>query len=86
MKGFSIKTLVAIGIGAAIFIVLARFVVIPTPVPNTSINTQYALLALLAMLYGPAAGGLIGLIGHSLSDMMGYGSPWWSWVIASAVA
>ena len=31
----SSKTFVAIGIGAALFFVLGRFVAIPSPVPNT---------------------------------------------------
>jgi energy-coupling factor transport system substrate-specific component len=72
----SIKTVVAVGIGAALFFVLGRFVAIPSPVPNTNISLQYAVLALLAAMYGPVAGGLIGLSWG--------GSPWWSWVIASA--
>ena len=45
MKKFSVKTIVAIGIGAALFFVLGRFVAIPSPVPNTSISVQYGLLA-----------------------------------------
>ena len=40
----SIKTVVAIGIGAALFFVLGRFVAIPSPVPNTNISLQYAVL------------------------------------------
>ena len=32
-KKFSIKTVVAIGIGAAVFVVLGRFAAIPTPIP-----------------------------------------------------
>ena len=62
----SIKTVVAIGIGAALFFVLGRFVAIPSPVPNTNISLQYAVLGLLAAMYGPVAGGLIGFIGHTL--------------------
>lgn len=81
----SIKNVVAIGIGAALFFVLGRFVAIPSPVPNTNISLQYAVLALLASLYGPVAGGLIGFIGHALIDLSWGGNPWWSWVIASAV-
>ena len=80
----SIKTVVAVGIGAALFFVLGRFVAIPSPVPNTNISLQYAVLALLAAMYGPVAGGLIGFIGHTLIDLSWGGSPWWSWVIASA--
>ena len=79
----SIKTIVAIGIGAAVYVVLARFASIPTPIPNTSIQTAYAFLALMAVVYGPIAGGLIGLIGHALNDAVSYGSVWWSWVLAS---
>ena len=61
MKKFSVKTIVAIGIGAALFFVLGRFVAIPSPVPNTSICVQYGLLAFLSVVYGPIAGALIGL-------------------------
>lgn len=81
----SIKTIVAIGIGAALFVILGRFGSIPSGLPDTNIETTYALLALFAVLYGPAAGLLIGLIGHGLKDAIFYGSPWFSWVIASAV-
>ena len=84
MKNTSIKTVVAIGIGAALFFVLGRFVAIPSGVPNTNISLQYAVLGLLAAMYGPLAGGLIGFIGHTLIDLSWGGSPWWSWVIASA--
>ena len=84
MKKFSVKTIVAIGIGAALFFVLGRFVIIPSPVPNTTINIQYAVLAFIAAVFGPAAGALVGLIGHTLIDLS-WGSPWWSWIIASGV-
>ena len=76
MKNNNIKTFVAVGIGAALFFVLGRFVAIPSPVPNTNISLQYAVLGLLAAMYGPVAGGLIGFIGHALIDL--------SWGIASA--
>lgn len=84
-KTLSIKTIVAIGIGAAVFMILGRFGAIPTGVPNTNIETAYAFLALMAILYGPVAGVLIGFIGHTLKDLTAYGSPWFSWIIASAV-
>ena len=84
MKKFSVKTIVAIGIGAALFFVLGRFVSIPSPVPNTTINVQYGLLAFLAVVYGPIAGALIGLIGHALIDFSFGWGVWWSWVLASA--
>lgn len=85
MKKFSVKSIVAIGIGAALFFVLGRFVSIPSPVPNTNISVQYGLLAFLAVVYGPVAGALIGFIGHTLIDFSFGWAIWWSWVIASAV-
>lgn len=85
MKKLSVKTIVAIGIGAALFFVLGRFVAIPSPVPNTNISVQYGLLAFMAAVYGPVAGLLIGLIGHALIDFSYGWGIWWSWVIASGV-
>ncbi|MBE5777176.1 MAG: ECF-type riboflavin transporter substrate-binding protein [Clostridiales bacterium] len=85
MKKNSIKTVVAIGIGAALFFVLGRFVSIPSGIPNTNITLQYAILGLLSAMFGPVAGGLIGFIGHTLIDLSWGGSPWWSWVLASAL-
>jgi len=82
-KSLSIKTIVAIGIGAAIFVILGRFASIPSGVPNTDIKSAYALLALMAIIFGPIAGALIGLIGHALQDLVMYGSIWWSWVVVS---
>ena len=83
-KNLSIKTIVAIGIGAAVFMILGRFGSIPSGIPNTNIESCYAFLALMAALYGPIAGLSIGFIGHALKDLVFYGSPWFSWVIASA--
>ncbi|MCJ7839994.1 ECF-type riboflavin transporter substrate-binding protein [Lederbergia sp. NSJ-179] len=84
-KNLAIKTIVAIGIGAAVFVILGRFASIPTGVPNTNLNTNYAFLALMAVVFGPIAGGLIGLIGHALLDSIMWGSIWWSWVVISAL-
>lgn len=81
----SIKTIVAIGIGSAVFMILGRFAAIPTGIPNTEIQTAYAFLALMAIIYGPVAGVSIGFIGHTLKDLTAYGSPWMSWILASAV-
>ena len=84
-KKSSIQTIVAIGIGAAVFMILGRFGSIPTGIPNTNIETSYAYLALMSVVYGPVAGLLIGLIGHGLKDLVFYGMPWFSWVIASGI-
>lgn len=81
----STATVVASGLGAAIFTLLFMFVKIPSPVPQTSFQTAYGFLGFLAALYGPIAGGLSAFIGHAISDALQYGSPWWSWVVASGI-
>lgn len=83
-SSITIKSIVAIGIGAALFFVLGRFVAIPTPIPNTTANIQYGVLSVFGIIFGPLVSMLAGLIGHTLIDLS-WGSPWWSWIIASAV-
>jgi len=80
---FNTKTLVATALGAAVFMVLAMYVKIPSGIPNTDIQTSYGVCAFFAALFGPIAGGLMAFIGHALGDAVSYGSVWWSWVIAS---
>ena len=82
----STRTIVAAGLGAAIFMLLFMYIKIPSPVPETQFQTAYGLGAFFATLFGPVAGFLIQFIGHALSDAVQYGSPWWSWVFASGVA
>lgn len=84
-QDISVKTVVAIGIGAAVFVILGRFVVIPTGFPNTNIETSYAFLALISAIFGPFAGLMTGLVGHAIKDFTTYGSAWWSWVICSGI-
>lgn len=80
------RTIVATGIGAALFMLLFMYVKVPSPVPETQFQSAYGLGGFFAVLFGPIAGALIQFIGHALSDAVQYGSPWWSWVIASGVA
>ena len=82
---FTTRTIVATGLGAALFMLLFMYVKVPSPIPETSLQTAYGLGAFFAALFGPVAGALIAFIGHALSDAIQYGSPWWSWVIASGV-
>ena len=85
MRKLSVKSVVAIGIGAALFFVLGRFVAIPSPVPNVTISIQYGLLAFVATLFGPVVGLLVGLIGHFFIDLSAGWGVWWSWVITSGI-
>jgi energy-coupling factor transport system substrate-specific component len=81
-KFISVKTVVATGIGAALFFVLMRFVAIPAGfAPNINIQLAPAILVTFAAIFGPAAGLFIGFIGHALVDLT-WGGVWWSWVIA----
>ena len=82
-SSFSIKDVVAIGVGAALFVVIAMLP-IPAPAPNTSIQLQYALQALFSVVFGPIVGFLMGLIGHAIKDAMA-GGLWWTWIISSGL-
>ena len=82
---FNTRTIVATGLGAALFTLLFMYVKIPTGIPETQIQTAYGVGAFFAALFGPICGGLIAFIGHFLSDSVQYGSAWMSWVIASGV-
>jgi energy-coupling factor transport system substrate-specific component len=84
-KVITVKTVVAIGIGAALVFVLMRFVALPSGVPNTNLNLGIAVLSVFAAVFGPIAGLLIGFIAHTLTDLtFGFGV-WWTWVIADAL-
>ena len=85
MTNQSIKTVVATGIGAALFIIIGTLVNIPTPIPNTNIQLQYAVIALFAIIYGPTVGFFSAFIGHALKDALQYGSPWWTWALVSGL-
>ena len=83
---FKTKTIVATGIGAALFMLLFMYVKVPTGIPETDVQTAYGIGAFFAALFGPIAGFLIAFIGHAISDAVQYGSPWWSWVVASGIS
>jgi len=83
-KIISVRTVVAIGIGAALMFVLMRFVAIPSGVPNTNLNLSAAIVTIFGAIFGPLAGCLVAFIGHTLTDLT-WGGVWWSWVIADAV-
>ncbi len=83
-SAFSTKMVVATAIGAALFFVVAKFVSIPSFIPNTNFSLQYGILSFVAALFGPVAGGLVGFIGHTLNDLT-WGSVWWTWAVGSGV-
>ena len=83
---FKTRTIVATGIGAALFTLLFMYVKVPTGIPETDVQTAYGVGSFFAAMFGPIAGFLIAFIGHAISDATQYGSPWWSWVIASGVS
>ncbi len=80
------RTIVATGLGAAVFLVLFMFVKIPSPVPETNLQIAYGISGFFATLFGPLCGFLVAFIGHALNDFIAYGSPWWSWIVASGVS
>ncbi len=72
-NGSSTRTIVATGLGAALFLVLFMFVKIPSPVPETNLQIAYGISGFFAALYGPVCGFLVAFIGHALNDFISYG-------------
>lgn len=85
MKKNGIRSVVAIGIGTALFIALSLVSIPIGFIPNTSIQPRIALLSFFSAVYGPIVGGAVGLLGHALADSFQYGSIWWSWVFPEGV-
>ncbi|QIB68137.1 ECF-type riboflavin transporter substrate-binding protein [Aminipila butyrica] len=82
-KPMSTKTVVAIGIGAALYAALSTLSI---PIgPNTSFRIAILLLPIFGAFFGPTAGFLVGFIGHALNDAFLWGNVWWSWVFMSAM-
>ena len=66
MNKLSTKLVVAIGIGAALYGILGLWGF--SIAPNTFIKPALAILTVFGALFGPVAGLLIGLIGHTVTD------------------
>ncbi len=78
--------ILAVCVGVALFALFFRYVKVPTGFPEVSIQTAYGIGAFFAALLGPVAGAFVAFVGHALSDVIQFGPPCWSWVIASGVA
>ncbi|WP_108649586.1 ECF-type riboflavin transporter substrate-binding protein [Dongshaea marina] len=84
-KLFSIntKTVVIIGIGAALYGVLG-LVGIPIG-PNSELKPAMAILTIFSVMFGPGVGFLVGFIGHILTDMLAGWGLWWNWELSSGI-
>lgn len=77
------RTVAAAVTGAALYGILSA---VGFPIgPNTSFRIAIALLPVFGALFGPAAGFLVGFLGHGINDAFLYGGVWWSWVFLSAM-
>ena len=73
-KGLSVKNVVAIGIGSAIYDYFSTFHIDSYgPIPNTNIELVFPFLALFwRQSIGAKVGFIVGFIGHALSDFIMY--------------
>ncbi|MCR5791421.1 MAG: ECF-type riboflavin transporter substrate-binding protein [Lachnospiraceae bacterium] len=87
MKKFGIKEIVTIGIGTVLFVVLTDVSIPIMDIPNINIclEPRRAVLAILAAVFGPIVGGVIGLLGYLVGSKWIYGDIWWSYVIPEAI-
>jgi len=72
-----IKRLAFIGLFSALLVIATTVLRFPVPTYNLYFNLGEAIIYLIALLYGPVYGALIGGIGSALSDLIG-GYPVWA--------
>jgi energy-coupling factor transport system substrate-specific component len=85
MRRFGVKEAAAAAIGTALFVILTEVQIPLVIVSNTGLQVRAALLAFLAAAFGPVVGGIVGLLGHALGDLLFSGAIWWSWAIPDAL-
>lgn len=77
--------MIVTALGIAMFFVIGKFVAIPTPISNSSLFLQFAVLLVFSFYFGPTVGFSIGFLGHFLIDLFsGYGI-WIFWIIGSGI-
>jgi len=81
----SVKTVVVIAIGAALY-GIGGLPMFGIPVfANTTLKPAMAVLALFSVLFGPIVGFLVGFIGHWVTDLFAGWGVWLTWVLGSGV-
>ncbi len=78
-----VRMVVIIAIGSALYGVGG---LLSVPVfANTTIKPAMAILALIAGVYGPLVGFLVGFLGHWLTDMFAGWGVWPTWMLGSGI-
>ena len=81
----SVKTVVVIAIGAALY-GIGGLPMFGIPVfANTTLKPAMAVLALFSVLFGPVVGFLVGFIGHWVTDLFAGWGVWFTWVLGSGI-
>jgi len=85
VMNLSVKTVVVIAIGAAVY-GIGGLPMFGIPVfANTTLKPAMAVLALFSVLFGPLVGFLVGFIGHWVTDLFAGWGVWFTWVLGSGV-
>lgn len=85
MKQLSVKSVVIIAIGAALY-GIGGLPIFGVPIfAETTLKPAMAILAIFAALYGPIVGFLIGFLGHWITDLFAGWGVWMTWVLGSGI-
>lgn len=83
MKNNSVKTVVLVAIGAALY-GLGGMICVPI-FAEVTLKPAMAILALFAGVWGPLVGFFVGFVGHCITDLfMGWGV-WPTWMLGSGI-
>jgi energy-coupling factor transport system substrate-specific component len=85
MKKLSVKSVVIIAIGAALY-GIGGLPIFGVPIfAETTLKPAMAILAIFAALYGPVVGFLVGFLGHWITDLFAGWGVWMTWVLGSGI-
>ncbi|MDF7639459.1 ECF transporter S component [Lactobacillus sp. ESL0791] len=73
-KDFSLKKLVLLALLIAVNVAVSRIFIIPVPLTHGSVNLCDAIILLVALIFGPSSGIIVGGLSGFLLDLLsGYG-------------
>ena len=85
MKTLSVRTVVVVAIGAALY-GIGGLPVFGVPIfAETTLKPAMAILAIFAAMYGPIVGFLVGFLGHLITDLFAGWGVWLTWVLGSGI-
>lgn len=80
-----LDNIIAAIMGITIFFCLTKCQIPYRIIPGTDFQIRQVFLSIIAAMYGPVTGGVVGLFGHFLSDALYYENISYGWIAADCI-